>query len=47
MLKRWNPIDVGISLAHMYVTNEESFEFFDKTSFDEIKGYTYTGSIKI
>ena len=47
VLKKWNPIDVGIALAHMYVSNEESFEFYKKTSFEEIKGFTYTGSIKI
>lgn len=47
VLKKWNPIDMGIALAHLYVSNENSFEFYKKTSFDEIKGYTYTGSIKI
>ena len=47
ILKKWNPIDVGIALAHLYVSNEETFEFFKKNSFDEVKGYTYTGSIKI
>mgnify|MGYP003291617733 CR=1 FL=1 len=25
-LKKWNPIDVGIALAHMYVANEKTFE---------------------
>lgn len=47
ILKRWNPIDVGISLAHMYVSNEDTFEFFKKSDFENIKGYTYTGSFKI
>ncbi len=47
VLKNWNPIDMGIALAHLYVSNPESFEFFKKDSFDNIKGYTYTGSIKI
>ncbi|WP_405294336.1 nitroreductase family protein [Methanobrevibacter sp.] len=47
VLKKWNPIDVGISLAHMYVANPDSFEFFTKSGFEDIKGYTYTGSIKI
>jgi hypothetical protein len=47
VLKKWNPIDIGIALAHMYVSNEESFEFHKKASFEEIKGFTYTGSIKI
>ncbi|WP_407412941.1 nitroreductase family protein [Methanobrevibacter sp.] len=46
-LKKWNPIDVGIALAHMYVANEKTFEFYRKSDFEEIKGYTYIGSIKI
>ena len=47
VLKKWNPIDVGIALAHMYVANEKTFDFKIKTDFEEIKGCTYTGSIKI
>ncbi len=47
VLKKWNPIDVGIALAHLYVANQQSFEFYKKTDFENIKGYTYTGSIKI
>jgi hypothetical protein len=47
ILKKWNPIDVGIALAHMYVSNLDNFEFYKKTDFENIKGYTYTGSIKI
>lgn len=47
VLKRWNPIDMGICLAHLFVANENSFEFYKKTDFEDIKGYTYTGSIKI
>ena len=46
-LKKWNPIDVGIALAHMYVANEKTFEFYKKADFEKIKGYTYIGSIKI
>ena len=46
-IKKWNPIDVGIALAHMYVANEDTFEFYKKTSFEDINGHTYVGSIKI
>lgn len=46
ILKRWNPIDVGIALAHMYVANKHSFEFEIKDN-ENIKGYSYIGSIKI
>ena len=47
VLKKWNPIDMGIALAHLYVSDPEGFEFYKKTDFENIKGYTYTGSIKI
>lgn len=47
VLKKWNPIGIGIALAHMYMANSDSFEFFKKSDFEEIKGYTYSGSIKI
>jgi len=47
VLKKWNPIDMGIALAHLYVSNQSSFEFYKKADFENIKGYTYTGSIKI
>lgn len=46
-LKRWNPIDMGIAISHMYIANENTFEFKIKDNFDELKGYTYIGSIKI
>ena len=47
ILKKWNPIDMGIALAHLYISNTESFEFYKKSDYNELKGYTYTGSIKI
>lgn len=31
----------------MYVANEKTFRFEIKEDFDELKGYTYVGSIKI
>lgn len=46
-IKKWNPIDVGIALAHMYVANEDTFEFYKKSDFENIKCHTYIGSIKI
>lgn len=46
VLKKWNPIDVGIALAHLYVSNKDTFEFKIK-NVDDIKGYKYIGSIKI
>ena len=47
ILKKWNPIDIGIALAHMYVANEKTFKFNIKTDFEKIKGYTYIGSFEI
>ncbi|MBQ8208940.1 MAG: nitroreductase [Clostridia bacterium] len=41
-----NKIDMGIALAHIYVANPETFEFFDAEA-DEIKDRYYIGSIKI
>lgn len=47
LLEKWNPIDVGIALAHMYVVNEKTFEFEVKTDFEKLKNHIYIGSIKI
>lgn len=47
ILKDWNSIDIGIALAHLYVENENSFEFEIKNNAADVKGYTYSGSIKI
>ena len=47
LVKKWNPIDVGIALAHMYVANEKTFEFEIKKDASKIKGHAHIGSIKI
>lgn len=47
VLKKWNPIDVGIALAHIYISNEDNFEFEVKDGVKNIKGYTYCGTVKI
>lgn len=46
-LKKWNPIDVGIALAHLYVANEDAFEFEIKNNVEPLNGYSYFGSVKI
>lgn len=43
---RWNDIDIGIALAHLYVSNKNTFKFEFKNK-EDIKGYTYVGSLKI
>lgn len=46
-MKKWNSIDMGIALAHLYVSNEDTFEFNKKANFEDVKGHTYVGSIRI
>ena len=47
LLKKWNQIDMGIALAHLYVANKDSFDFFNKSNCDGIKNKKYIGSVKI
>lgn len=47
ILSDMNQIDIGIALAHMYVANEETFEFFKADNVAEIKGYAYVGSFRV
>lgn len=47
ILKNWNYIDMGIALAHLYVSYPDTFNFEIKNNSEKIKGYTYTGSMKI
>ncbi|MBQ9961202.1 MAG: nitroreductase [Firmicutes bacterium] len=42
-----NQMDVGIALAHMYVANEETFEFFVVENPVPVKDHTYMGSFRI
>lgn len=44
---KWNEIDVGIALAHIYIENEDTFEFFIKKDYEKLKSYIYEGSFKI
>ena len=46
-LKKWNPIDVGIAMSHLYVANKNTFKFMVNDNVDKIKGYSYCGSVKI
>ena len=42
-----NLIDVGIALAHIFVENMETFEFFKVDNPLEKLGYKYVGSFRI
>lgn len=46
ILGRWNDIDMGIALSHLYISNPDTFKFKFKNK-EDIKGYTYFGSLKI
>ncbi len=42
-----NRIDMGIALAHLYVSNEEAFRFFRTENPSAIKGCSYVGSVTL
>lgn len=44
---KWNQIDTGIALAHLYVSNRDSFRFYRKDNPKDLKGYFYDGSFEI
>ena len=46
ILGKWNDIDVGIALAHLYVSNKDTFKFEFKNK-ENLKGYEYIGNLKI
>lgn len=47
MFGKWNRIDTGIALAHLYVANPDSFKFYQKDNPEELKGHFYDGSFEI
>lgn len=42
-----NRIDMGIALAHLYVSHPETFRFFRLDSAPALKGYAYLGSVSL
>lgn len=46
-LGNMNRIDIGIALAHLYVTNTEKFQFFHSDPKTPIKGFYYVGSFTL
>jgi hypothetical protein len=44
---RLNKIDVGIALAHLYVSNPSTFAFTKIGNPPQVKGYYYIGSVKL
>lgn len=47
LLDRLNKVDIGIALAHLYIANRDTFEFYVKKDCEKIDGYIYEGSFKI
>ena len=47
MLGRMNRIDMGIALAHLYLSNPESFQFFSAAQPPAKKGCAYIGSFRL
>ena len=47
LFEKLNKIDIGIALAHLYVTNPDKFSFSVQGKVKEVKGYYYIGSVKI
>ena len=45
--KKGSHLDAGIALAHLYVSNEESFRFFKANHIAGLPGYDYIGSCNI
>lgn len=42
-----NRIDVGIALAHLFVSNEDSFNFFVSENYPKVPNYGYVGSFSL
>ena len=40
-------LDIGIALAHLYVTNPQSFHFFKVEHITNLPGYGYIGSVNL
>lgn len=45
--KKGSRLDAGIALAHLYVSNEESFHFFKADQTADLPGYAYIGSVTL
>ena len=45
--KKGSPLDAGIALAHLCVSNEETFRFFKADQTADLPGYAYIGSVTL
>lgn len=44
---RWSPTDIGIALAHIYVSNRESFNYYLMDNPEQFDGCVYEGTFNI
>ncbi len=47
ILAYFNPIDMGIALAHLYLTNPDTFRFYRKENVTAEKGREYIGTVTL
>ena len=45
--KKGSRLDAGIALAHLYVANEDTFQFFTADQPADLTGYDYIGSVTL
>jgi len=45
--KKGGRLDTGIAISHLYVTNEETFRFFQVDDMADLPGYGYVGSVTL
>lgn len=45
--KKGSRLDAGIALAHLYVSNEDTFRFFHADHITDLPGYAYIGSVML
>ena len=45
--KKGSRLDIGIALAHLCVSNENTFQFFKADQATDLPGYTYIGSVTL
>ena len=45
--KKGSRLDAGIALAHLYVSNEDTFRFFKADQAADLPGYAYIGSVTL
>lgn len=47
IVERWNRIDIGIALAHIYIENKDTFKFYMKDNPEKLAKYVYEGTFEI